>query len=48
MGDYFGAYRGAEAIQRRLRTFDLQAEHEFLLSQIENGTAQRKTRAQAH
>ncbi|WP_394263639.1 DNA-directed RNA polymerase subunit beta' [Trueperella sp.] len=44
-GDYFAAYRGAEAIQRRLRTFDLQAEHELLVDQIENGTAQRKTRA---
>ena len=44
-GDYFAAYRGAEAVQRRLRTFDLQAEHDFLVDQIENGTAQRKTRA---
>ncbi|MDP9805934.1 DNA-directed RNA polymerase subunit beta' [Trueperella bonasi] len=44
-GDYFAAYRGAEAIQRRLRTFDLQAEHDLLVDQIENGTAQRKTRA---
>ncbi|MFY9262189.1 MAG: DNA-directed RNA polymerase subunit beta' [Actinomycetaceae bacterium] len=44
-GDYFEAYRGAEAIQRRLRTFDLQAEHDALVEQIETGTAQRKTRA---
>ncbi|MFP7697307.1 DNA-directed RNA polymerase subunit beta' [Trueperella sp. LYQ143] len=44
-GDYFTALRGAEAIQRRLRSFDLQAEHDLLVDQIENGTAQRKTRA---
>ncbi|MDD7464943.1 MAG: DNA-directed RNA polymerase subunit beta' [Actinomycetaceae bacterium] len=44
-GDYFEAYRGAEAVQRRLRDFDLQAEHDLLVEQIESGTAQRKTRA---
>lgn len=44
-GDYFQAFRGAEAIQRRLRSFDLQAEHDALVEQIETGTAQRKTRA---
>ncbi|WP_276786475.1 DNA-directed RNA polymerase subunit beta' [Trueperella bernardiae] len=44
-GDYFQASRGAEAIQRRLKSFDLEAEHELLVDQIENGTAQRKTRA---
>ena len=44
-GDYFEAYRGAEAVQRRLRDFDLQAEHDALVEQIETGTAQRKTRA---
>lgn len=44
-GDYFKAARGAEAIQRRLQTFDLEAERELLVDQIENGTAQRKTRA---
>ena len=44
-GDYFSAYRGAEAIQRRLQTFDLQAEHDKLVEVIETGTAQRKTRA---
>ncbi|WP_353067312.1 DNA-directed RNA polymerase subunit beta' [Arcanobacterium hippocoleae] len=44
-GDYFHACRGAEAVQRRLQNFDLQAEHEALLEQIETGTAQRKTRA---
>ncbi|WP_124054110.1 DNA-directed RNA polymerase subunit beta' [Arcanobacterium ihumii] len=44
-GDYFEAFRGAEAIQRRLRDFDLQAEHDALVEQIETGTAQRKTRS---
>lgn len=44
-GDYFAAYRGAEAVQRRLRDFDLQAEHDHLVEQIETGTSQRKTRA---
>lgn len=44
-GDYFEAYRGAEAVQHRLRDFDLQAEHDALVEQIETGTAQRKTRA---
>ena len=44
-GDYFQAFRGAEAIQRRLKSFDLEAEHEALVEQIETGTAQRKTRA---
>lgn len=44
-GDYFSACRGAEAVQKRLRSFDLQAEHDALVEQIENGTAQRKTRA---
>ncbi len=44
-GDYFFACRGAEAVQRRLKDFDLQAEHDALVEQIETGTAQRKTRA---
>lgn len=44
-GDYFHACRGAEAVQRRLQNFDLQAEHDALIEQIETGTAQRKTRA---
>ncbi|MDP9801378.1 DNA-directed RNA polymerase subunit beta' [Arcanobacterium wilhelmae] len=44
-GDYFEASRGAEAVQKRLRNFDLQAEHDLLVEQIETGTAQRKTRA---
>ncbi len=43
--DYFSACRGAEAIQKRLKTFDLQAEHDHLLDVIETGTAQRKARA---
>ncbi|WP_124040087.1 DNA-directed RNA polymerase subunit beta' [Neoactinobaculum massilliense] len=44
-GDYFAAARGAEAIQQRLRDFDLQAEHDRLVEQIETGTAQKKARA---
>ncbi|MGV9182525.1 DNA-directed RNA polymerase subunit beta' [Arcanobacterium canis] len=44
-GDYFEASRGAEAVQKRLKNFDLQAEHDLLVEQIETGTAQRKTRA---
>ncbi|MCF2705896.1 DNA-directed RNA polymerase subunit beta' [Arcanobacterium haemolyticum] len=43
--DYFSAARGAEAIQKRLQTFDLQEEHDHLLEVIETGTAQRKARA---
>ncbi|MBP3222606.1 MAG: DNA-directed RNA polymerase subunit beta' [Actinomycetaceae bacterium] len=43
--DYFSACRGAEAVQKRLQTFDLQAEHDRLVEIIETGTAQRKTRA---
>lgn len=43
--DYFEAYRGAEAIKRRLETFDLEAERELLNEAIESGTAQRKARA---
>ncbi|MDY5150930.1 DNA-directed RNA polymerase subunit beta' [Actinotignum urinale] len=44
-GEYFKAARGAEAIQARLRDFDLQAEHDALVEVIETGTAQRKARA---
>ncbi|MBM9433802.1 DNA-directed RNA polymerase subunit beta' [Flaviflexus equikiangi] len=44
-GMYFEASRGAEAIQARLRTFDLEAEAEILKETISTGTAQRKTRA---
>ncbi len=43
--DYFEAFRGAEAIKRRLETFDLEAERDQLVEAIENGTAQRKARA---
>ncbi|MBE6483273.1 MAG: DNA-directed RNA polymerase subunit beta' [Actinomycetaceae bacterium] len=43
--DYFSACRGAEAIQKRLQTYDLQAEHDHLVEVIETGTAQRKARA---
>jgi len=43
--DYFSAARGAEAIQKRLQNFDLQAEHDHLVEVIETGTAQRKARA---
>lgn len=34
-GDYFKAARGAEAIQARLRSFDLQAEHDRLVEIID-------------
>ena len=44
-GLYFEAYMGAEAIKRRLETFDLQAESEKLHDEIENGKGQRKVRA---
>ena len=44
-GDYFEASRGAEAIQARLRTFDLEAERDKLVEEIETGTAQKKARA---
>ena len=44
-GKYFEGYRGAEAIQKRLQTFDLQAEAENLRNTIRNGKGQRKTRA---
>ena len=43
--DYFEAFRGAEAIKRRLESFDLQAERNHLVEVIESGTAQRKARA---
>ncbi|MDD7384507.1 MAG: DNA-directed RNA polymerase subunit beta' [Actinomycetaceae bacterium] len=43
--DYFDASRGAEAVQKRLQDFDLEAEHAMLVDQIENGTAQKKIRA---
>ncbi|HLS02475.1 MAG TPA: DNA-directed RNA polymerase subunit beta', partial [Beutenbergiaceae bacterium] len=44
-GDYFEGYMGAEAIQRRLQTFDLDAEAESLRETIRTGRGQRKTRA---
>ena len=43
--DYFSACRGAEAVQKRLQSFDLQAEHDKLIEVIESGTVQRKARA---
>ena len=44
-GDYFEAYMGAEAIQRRLRDFDLESEAEILREQIQTGKGQKKIRA---
>src|SRR5690606_7065779 len=44
-GQYFEAYMGAEAIQRRLAAFDLAGESESLRLQISEGKGQRKIRA---
>ncbi|GIG54836.1 DNA-directed RNA polymerase subunit beta' [Demequina activiva] len=44
-GSYFKGSMGAEAIQKRLQTFDLEAEAESLRDTIANGKGQRKTRA---
>src|SRR5215510_8232996 len=44
-GDYFDGYMGAEAIQKRLESFDLQAEAGALRETIQTGKGQRKTRA---
>ena len=44
-GKYFEGYMGAEAIKRRLATFDLAAESESLREIIQTGKGQRKTRA---
>src|SRR5690554_1649720 len=44
-GVYFDGYMGAEAIQRRLETFDLQASADELHDQIANGKGQKKIRA---
>ena len=44
-GKYFEGYMGAAAIQKRLQSFDLEAEAESLREQIETGKGQRKTRA---
>ncbi len=44
-GKYFEGYMGAEAIKKRLATFDLAAEAEVLREIIQTGKGQRKTRA---
>ncbi|MBP1327229.1 DNA-directed RNA polymerase subunit beta' [Leucobacter exalbidus] len=44
-GDYFEAYMGAEAIKKRLESFDLESESELLLLQIAEGKGQKKIRA---
>ncbi|MDQ3104485.1 MAG: DNA-directed RNA polymerase subunit beta' [Actinomycetota bacterium] len=44
-GKYFEGYMGAEAIQRRLESFDLEAEAASLHEVIRGGKGQRKTRA---
>ena len=44
-GDYFEAYMGAEAIKKRLESFDLAAESDALHQQIAEGKGQKKIRA---
>jgi len=44
-GRFFAGYMGAEAIQKRLESFDLQAESEILREIILTGKGQKKTRA---
>ncbi|MCL1899031.1 MAG: DNA-directed RNA polymerase subunit beta' [Promicromonosporaceae bacterium] len=44
-GEYFEGYMGAEAIQRRLASFDLESEAKSLREIIVGGKGQRKTRA---
>ena len=44
-GQYFEGYMGAEAIQKRLESFDMDGEAEKLRETIANGKGQRKTRA---
>lgn len=44
-GIYFEGYMGAEAIKRRLESFDLQASSDELHDQIANGKGQKKIRA---
>ncbi|OAX52754.1 DNA-directed RNA polymerase subunit beta' [Rothia kristinae] len=44
-GMYFEGAMGAEAIKKRLETFDMAAEAEALKETIQNGKGQRKTRA---
>ena len=44
-GNYFEGYMGAAAIQKRLQSFDLEAEAESLREIIATGKGQKKTRA---
>jgi len=44
-GKYFEGFMGAEAVKRRLETFDLEGEAEKLREIIKTGRGQRKTRA---
>ncbi|RRD47016.1 DNA-directed RNA polymerase subunit beta' [Tessaracoccus sp. OH4464_COT-324] len=44
-GRYFEGYMGAEAVQRRLQSFDLKAEEQVLRDTIATAKGQRKTRA---
>ena len=44
-GKYFEGYMGATAIQKRLESFDIEAEVELLRDTIANGKGQRKVRA---
>ena len=44
-GDYFEAFMGAEAIKKRLESFDLVGEANKLRDEISNGKGQRKIRA---
>ncbi|HET9872973.1 MAG TPA: DNA-directed RNA polymerase subunit beta', partial [Propionibacteriaceae bacterium] len=44
-GKYFSGSMGADAIQKRLETFDLEAEADSLKETIQTGKGQRKTRA---
>ncbi|MFS3127134.1 DNA-directed RNA polymerase subunit beta' [Nocardioides sp. Bht2] len=44
-GKYFEGHMGATAIQKRLQTFDIEAEVESLRDTIANGKGQRKVRA---
>ncbi len=46
-GKYFEGFMGAEAIKRRLGSFDLEAEAETLRQIIQTGKGQRKTRSEA-
>ncbi|MFT8987232.1 MAG: DNA-directed RNA polymerase subunit beta' [Bifidobacterium psychraerophilum] len=44
-GDYFEGCMGAEAIKKRLQSFDLEASSKQLREEIETGSGQRKARA---